>query len=122
MIVSICIDNVLLKMVVLTETCEGWGIKKHSFCQSQWTVVRILYIKTDLLDTCFMLVSCLAYSSTLKMEATCSSETSVDFQRTTVRCIPEDKLFIITTVRTSDPTRKYGDLALQVSGVSNLRQ
>jgi hypothetical protein len=27
---------------------------------------------------CFTLVSCLAYSPTLKMEATCSSETSVD--------------------------------------------
>jgi hypothetical protein len=36
---------------------------------------------------CFMLVSYLAYSYTLtlKIEATCSSETSVDFQRTT-RC------------------------------------
>jgi hypothetical protein len=30
--------------------------------------------------TCFTLVSCLAYSSTLKMEATSSSETSVGFQ------------------------------------------
>jgi hypothetical protein len=36
-----------------------------------------------------MLVSCSAYS-TLKMEATCCSETSVDFQRTTRRYIPED--------------------------------
>jgi hypothetical protein len=33
----------------------------------------------------------LPYSSTLKMEATCSSETSVDFQRTTQRYNPEDK-------------------------------
>jgi hypothetical protein len=33
--------------------------------------------------------SCLAYSSTLKMEATCSSETMVDFHRTTRRYIPE---------------------------------
>jgi hypothetical protein len=32
-----------------------------------------------------------AGSSTLKMEATCSSETSVDFQPTTLRYIPEDK-------------------------------
>jgi hypothetical protein len=32
-----------------------------------------------LLSACFMLISCLVYSSTLKMEATCSSETSVDF-------------------------------------------
>jgi hypothetical protein len=37
-----------------------------------------------------MLVSCLAYSSTLKMEATCSSETSVNFQHITCRYIPED--------------------------------
>jgi hypothetical protein len=29
-----------------------------------------------------MLVPCLAYSSTLKMKATCSSKTSVDFQQT----------------------------------------
>jgi hypothetical protein len=33
----------------------------------------------DILAACFMLVSCLAYFSTLKMEATCSSETSADF-------------------------------------------
>jgi hypothetical protein len=37
------------------------------------------------------LVSCLAYSSTLKMEATCSSETSVDFQQATLHYIPEDR-------------------------------
>jgi hypothetical protein len=36
-----------------------------------------------------MPVSFLAYSSTLKTEATCSSETSVDFHRTTQRYIPE---------------------------------
>jgi hypothetical protein len=30
---------------------------------------------------CFVLVSCLAYSSTLKIKATCSFEMSVDFQR-----------------------------------------
>jgi hypothetical protein len=37
-----------------------------------------------------MLVPCLAYSSTLKMEATCSSEMSVDFYRTTRIYVPED--------------------------------
>jgi hypothetical protein len=36
-----------------------------------------------------MLVSCLACSSTLKLEVTCFSETSVDVQRTTGRYIPE---------------------------------
>jgi hypothetical protein len=34
-----------------------------------------------LLATCFMVVSRLAYSSTLKIEATCYSETLVYFQR-----------------------------------------
>jgi hypothetical protein len=44
-----------------------------------------------LLATCFTLDFCLAYSSTLKMEATFSSGTSVDFQQA-VRCyIPDDK-------------------------------
>jgi hypothetical protein len=38
------------------------------------------------------LVSCLACSSTLKMEVTCFSEMSVDFQRTTRRYIPEDRI------------------------------
>jgi hypothetical protein len=32
---------------------------------------------------CFMRVSCFAYSSTLKMEKICSSETSIDFQQNT---------------------------------------
>jgi hypothetical protein len=43
------------------------------------------------LPSTFTLVSCLAYFSTLKMEATCSSATSVDFQRTARRYIPEDR-------------------------------
>jgi hypothetical protein len=49
--------------------------------------------KSVLLAACFMLVFCLAYSSTLKMEATCSAETSVHFQLTTRRYIEEDKKF-----------------------------
>jgi hypothetical protein len=39
----------------------------------------------------FILVSCLGYSSTLEMEATCFSETSVDFEWTTRRYIPEGR-------------------------------
>jgi hypothetical protein len=38
----------------------------------------------------FTLVSCLANSSTLKMEPACSSEMSLDFQRTVGHCISED--------------------------------
>jgi hypothetical protein len=33
-----------------------------------------------------------AHSTSLKMEATCSSETSADFQQTTGRYIPEDRI------------------------------
>jgi hypothetical protein len=47
--------------------------------------------KPALLATSFMLNSCLAYSSTLKMEPTYSSETLVDFQRAARRYVPEDR-------------------------------
>jgi hypothetical protein len=50
--------------------------------------------KQSLLAACFMLDSYLAYYSTLKMKAVCSSETSIDFQRTTWRYIPEDRLLL----------------------------
>jgi hypothetical protein len=41
------------------------------------------------------LVFCSAYASTMKIEAICSSETSVDFQRTTWPYIP-DKITILS--------------------------
>jgi hypothetical protein len=46
---------------------------------------------SPLLATCFLLVSFFAYFLTLKMETTYSSETSIDFLRTTRRDIPEDR-------------------------------
>jgi hypothetical protein len=50
-------------------------------------------MKTTLLclPPAFILISYFAYSSALMMEATCSSETSVDFQQTTWRYIAEDR-------------------------------
>jgi hypothetical protein len=42
-------------------------------------------------SVCFMLVSCLAYSSTLKTEVICSSKMSINFQRTTWRYIQDDR-------------------------------
>jgi hypothetical protein len=53
-------------------------------------------------STCFMLVYCLVYSLTMKLEATCSSETSFDFQRTTGCYIPDVELFMTTDVRPSN--------------------
>jgi hypothetical protein len=43
----------------------------------------------------FTLISCSAYSSTLKIEAICSSETSFDFQGTTQRYIPDDRSLVL---------------------------
>jgi hypothetical protein len=45
----------------------------------------------------FTLISCSAYSSVLKMDVTCFSETSVDFQRTTQRYIAA--VLVVRTVR-----------------------
>jgi hypothetical protein len=45
------------------------------------------------LANCFMLVFCVSYSSTLKIEATCTSETSVGFQRTALRYIQRIEFF-----------------------------
>jgi hypothetical protein len=44
-----------------------------------------------MLAGCLMLVSCLAYSSTLKMEDIRSPETLVEFNRTTQRYIPPSR-------------------------------
>jgi hypothetical protein len=49
------------------------------------------------LATCIMLFSCLAYSSTQKMEATCATETSGDIQRTVRRYIQEDRTLQMIT-------------------------
>jgi hypothetical protein len=38
-----------------------------------------------------VLISCLAFFLSLKIEATCSSETSKDIQRTTLRYITEER-------------------------------
>lgn len=49
----------------------------------------------------YTLVSCLTYSSTLKMVIS-SSETSIGVQRTTRRYMPEDRTLV--AMRTPDPT------------------
>jgi hypothetical protein len=50
----------------------------------------LLFPELHLLATCFHTVLSSAYSSTLKVEAIRSSETSIDFQWVTWRYIPED--------------------------------
>jgi hypothetical protein len=48
--------------------------------------------KLALLAACFVLISCLAYSLTVKIEVTCYSKMLVDFQWTVEHYIPEDKI------------------------------
>jgi hypothetical protein len=58
--------------------------------------------------TCFMLVSCMDYSSTLKMEMTCSSKTSVEFQQTIGPYNPKDRtLEIITHIISIDYLKNF---------------
>jgi hypothetical protein len=56
--------------------------------------------------TCFVLVSCLAYCYILKMEASPSSEMSVNFHWTTrlTRISQKTELLVTTGVKTSNPT------------------
>jgi hypothetical protein len=80
-------------------------------------VVRTIHIgisKLHLLATCFTLVSSLAYSLTLKMEATCFSETSVDFQRTTRFYIPEDgTLHLLVCDKWKEDSKLYAHNIIQ---------
>jgi hypothetical protein len=57
-------------------------------CSVFWDITPC---RTLQLPRAFTLVSCLAYPSTLKIEAILSSEKSVDFQQTTRRYISEDR-------------------------------
>jgi hypothetical protein len=56
--------------------------------------VTRLFGVTQFLALCFMLVSSLAYSLVLKMEVICSTETSVDFERTLWCYVPEYAVFL----------------------------
>jgi hypothetical protein len=71
--------------VVVIKSSVFWDItpcSPRSVDVSEEYVAFISESKTGLLTTCFMLVSCLVYSSTVKTEAAGCSETLIDFQRT----------------------------------------
>jgi hypothetical protein len=79
--------------------CQGKYITTEAIlCLKLIRLAIILQVKQVVLATFVMLVSCLAYSSALKIEATCSSEMSVEFQRTKQRYIPENKTSGIVTL------------------------
>jgi hypothetical protein len=72
-----------------------FGEKRRLHLQGR-RVSQKINLSEALLATCLTLLYRLTYSSTVKMEAICSSETSVDFQRTTRRYIPEDRTLHVT--------------------------
>jgi hypothetical protein len=69
-----------------------------SFVRTE-ALTAVVMKKEHVAPICFLTASyrflSLAHSSTLKMEATCSSEMSVDFQRTTSHHIPEDRTLLV---------------------------
>jgi hypothetical protein len=73
-----------------------------------------------MLATYIMLVSCLAYF-TMNMEESCSSEMSVDFQRTTLRYIQEDRtlLQVYFLEKLSLPSSPLHFNAMIVQGTEN---
>lgn len=58
-------------------------------------------------STCFLLISYLADSSTLKTQAVYSSETSIKFYQTAWHHIQKEVLFTVISVRTSNPTSLF---------------
>lgn len=59
----------------------------------------VFLVHFTLLDVCFMVISCLVYSSALEMKVIYTSETLVGFQQTSWHYITEEELFIATAVR-----------------------
>jgi hypothetical protein len=90
---SICVQC-RTSTLVLYRTCFV-GMWHLRFWQP-WTLILLTSFIVWQIAPCrnlppaFTLVSCVAFSSTLRMEATCSSETSVDFQRTPGQSFPKD--------------------------------
>jgi hypothetical protein len=94
-------ENIDVGFEVLTEvvmTCSiSWDITPCSPLKVNRRFGGTYLLHLQSFDCCLLHAGfCLAYSSTLKMEATCSSEKSVDFQRATRCYIPEDRPLQLT--------------------------
>jgi hypothetical protein len=82
--------TIILKWIVAAREFSQ-GAPQHPLVHPPVLKSYISWDITLALPPAFTLVYCSAYSSTLKMEATYSYETPVDFQRTTRRYIAKDR-------------------------------
>jgi hypothetical protein len=89
-------------------------------CYSLSSIISYSYIRRRFcLPSAFTLVSCSASFLTLYTDVACSSETSVHFQRTILRYIPEDRTLKVlayieehkVSTRITFPTPSYNSLA-----------
>jgi hypothetical protein len=97
---SIHDDGIHINVVTIRTLYVGFEVLTAVVMKSTifWDITPCCPLKVNrrfggtyrLFSACFHAGSCSAYSSTLKMEAICSSETSVEFQPTTWRYIPEE--------------------------------
>jgi hypothetical protein len=83
-------DQSLFTFIVLL-LCLFSVRKQHTNTEFYVLGYNAVYSAERLLATCFTPVSCVACSSTLKVEGTFSSGTSADFQLTGRRYKPEDR-------------------------------
>jgi hypothetical protein len=83
---------------VVMKSSISWDIISCSPLKVNWRFRETfrLLLQEFSLSSIFMLVTCLAFSSILKMKEICSSETSVDFQRTTRQCMPGNTALILS--------------------------
>jgi hypothetical protein len=80
-----------------------WGMTpRRTYRETVSRNVTLTLKQFALLAVCFLLVSCLAFSSTLKMEETCSSEMSVEITGIQGVIFQKRDLFTVTTVWTSN--------------------
>jgi hypothetical protein len=83
------------------------GCNSAYFIESQLKFRRNMMPPSSGLKTKQKLVSCLAYASTLKMEATCSSKMLANFNGLRDVIPQKVELFITTVERTSNPTHPF---------------
>lgn len=86
--------------VVTTRSTIIWDVILYSSLQVHWCFrgINCIHPSWVLLAISFLLVTCLVYSSALKLEALCSSQTSVNFCWTIWWHFPEDTILHLQTL------------------------